>query len=76
MKGFYVLICKYSSISGSTSAIIAILDLHVKLIDRHATLVKALEAKKYFHRTYLIELSNLNRTILFAALSTSNNEEP
>ena len=37
---------------------------------------QALYAKKYFRRTYLIELSNLNRTILFAALSTSNNEEP
>ena len=50
-----MLICKYSSISGSNSAIIAILDLHVKLIDRHDTLVKASDAKGYFLKTYLKE---------------------
>ena len=75
MKGFYVLICKHSSISGSTSAIMAVLDIHVKLIDQAWHSSKSIRPQEIFFKTYLKEPWKLNRTILFAAASTSNDDE-
>ena len=69
------MICKYSSISGSTSAIIPILDLHVKLIDQAWHSSKSIRRQEIFFKTYLKEPWKLNRTILFAAASTSNDDE-